>query len=966
MQRTIAEKLELPTPVMDMLDAQDEEDDYSGMGKGSRAEIPHVSEAIYQHIQKLVMNRRFLVIFHNGSSEEIDLNTFGFHLSGYSRNKVLWSFQGRFRLYPRTKVDRALMSTRTTTDVVLSASIEDRWRLPAILSSDAEEVADGSNIIDSFCGLWEEASHHRQAQYCFEYIMKLCRMGSHLVDYELTTHGSNYWKCDGIMQLKQEDVDTDDDDGADRLWLYGDALYHELRLDVDYYQNPYLSSLDPVVQCLPKIAYWSSPTYGSIVIHDDPDFDPFRKDMFNFKQFDNLRVLKLSACMFSFTSPPFLCCHSLRFLWLDNCYDIDLFRKEEGEVKDDEGIHRCFKRLWVLDVRYSSPSFLSGKIMGFLTQLRELYVMRQQIEMGKLQECLHNIRKLRVTKCYADTSHSDRGLMFSGKDKMELLDFSEFHPSNIERFFVESSCRSLETVIVDGSSTLKEISLKGCAKLKSLLLSGLFPQLYSLDLSGTSVKTLDFSAVTAPELDELYLLDSEKLCAILWPPPTEERMKRYLGKLQIDTRQKEATETRSRSPAEFGWYICVRDARFLGSLEPIKNYFGHNDMHVDISTMASPTHSHGDADSSKDVRMKMVGNLQQVKDDAVYGDVAATLKAIMCQCPPAPCVSSQGCYMHIEDQMRSTKLQTASHHMTLPGFIYHDAKTLHVHDSLFITPIPMGPYDSRWSQLEWCRVERCPKLEGVFAFGSSSGIDDFRKLKTMWVSHLLDARYILAYSVRSDNTGAFKNLTLLHIYCCPRLTHAVTLGTKTSLESLKALEIMWCGDVLEIFSFGAYSSNDNDEIGVWSFPSLKRIDLQELPKLHGICLSEWKIHAPMLKAVRIRGCWSLRTLPIVSGNNMVVCDCEKEWWDKLQWDSKAQRSYYKPIHSRYYKKKMLRGSPLRCSLLPTMHVTSIYRCVASYWSSNTSILHPDPYSFSFGFFPMCHVIDTQGAPHFNI
>nr|CAB3491073.1 unnamed protein product [Digitaria exilis] len=194
MQRTIAEKLELPTPVMDMLDAQDEEDDYSGMGKGSRAEIPHVSEAIYQHIQKLVMNRRFLVIFHNGSSEEIDLNTFGFHLSGYSRNKVLWSFQGRFRLYPRTKVDRALMSTRTTTDVVLSASIEDRWRLPAILSSDAEEVADGSNIIDSFCGLWEEASHHRQAQYCFEYIMKLCRMGSHLVDYELTTHGSNYWK----------------------------------------------------------------------------------------------------------------------------------------------------------------------------------------------------------------------------------------------------------------------------------------------------------------------------------------------------------------------------------------------------------------------------------------------------------------------------------------------------------------------------------------------------------------------------------------------------------------------------------------------------------------------------------------------------------------------------------------------------------------------------------------------------
>ncbi|KAF8711125.1 hypothetical protein HU200_029132 [Digitaria exilis] len=763
MQRTIAEKLELPALVMDMLDAEDEEDDYSGMGKGSRAEIPHVSEAIYKHIQKLVMNR------------------------------------------------------------------------------------------------------------------------SHLVDYELTTHGSNYWKCDGIMQLKQEDVGTEDDDGADRLWLYGDALYHELRLDVDYYQNPYLSSLDPVVRGLPKIAYWSSPTCGSILV-PDPRFNPVRRGMF--QQFEKLRVLKLSACSFSFTSPPFVCCHSLRFLWLDHCTHLGLWRTEDEEA--DEDIRKCFKRLWVLDVRYS-PSFLSGKVMDFMTQLRELYVTgsdvtRQGIQMDTLQERLHNIRKLRITKCYAATRHRDRGVMFSGKDKMELLEFSDVHARNIERFSVESSCSSLETVIIGGSDKLKEISLKGCAKLKSLLLSGLFPQLYSLELSGTSVKTLDFSAVTAPELDELYLTDCEKLCAILWPPASEDRRKRYLGKLQIDTTQKEATETGSRSPAEFGWYICVRDARFLGSLEPIKDYFGHNDVHVDISTMASRTHHHGHADSSKDVRMEMVVNLPQVKDDTVYVDVAATLKdtgmqqqadddssddlAILCQGPPAP-----SC-------------------LPLPSLL-------------------VRTYDSRWSQLEWCRVERCPKSEGVFAFGSSRGMDDFRKLKTMWVSHLLDARYILAYSVLSHNTGAFKNLTLLHIYCCPRLTHAVNLGIKTSFESLKALEIMWCGDVLEIFSFEAFSSNDDDGYGVWSFPSLKRINLQELPKLHGICLSEWKIHAPMLKTVRIRGCWSLRTLPIVSGKNMVVCDCEKEWWDKLQWDSKAQRSYYKPIHSRYYKKKMLRASPLR-------------------------------------------------------
>jgi hypothetical protein len=35
-----------------------------------------------------------------------------------------------------------------------------------------------------------------------------------------------------------------------------------------------------------------------------------------------LGVLKISRCAFSFSSPPFLCCHSLRFLCLEHCQDL--------------------------------------------------------------------------------------------------------------------------------------------------------------------------------------------------------------------------------------------------------------------------------------------------------------------------------------------------------------------------------------------------------------------------------------------------------------------------------------------------------------------------------------------------------------------------------------------------------------------------------------------------------------------
>ncbi|GJN28581.1 hypothetical protein PR202_gb16780 [Eleusine coracana subsp. coracana] len=77
MQRIIAEQLKLPTSVMEMFDVQDEDDDYRGVGKGSRFEIPRVAEEINQQIQMLNLNGRSLFIFNNGSSNEIDLSGLG-------------------------------------------------------------------------------------------------------------------------------------------------------------------------------------------------------------------------------------------------------------------------------------------------------------------------------------------------------------------------------------------------------------------------------------------------------------------------------------------------------------------------------------------------------------------------------------------------------------------------------------------------------------------------------------------------------------------------------------------------------------------------------------------------------------------------------------------------------------------------------------------------------------------------
>jgi hypothetical protein len=651
-------------------------------------------------------------------------------------------------------------------------------------------------------------------------------------------------------------------------------------------------------------------------------------------------------------------------------------------------------------------------MMDFMTQLRELNVMGQGFPYmdGGLQGRLYNVRKLRVTKCMYFGS---MGLKLEGKDKMEHLELSG--NDKIGMLYVDSSCSSLETVIIDGSTYLRNISFKGCAKLKNLLLSGLFPLLYSLDITGTAVKILDLRAVEAPKLDELILLGCGKLYAILWPP--EDKRKRYLGKLRMDTTQQECSDTttgtaaiKGGSPVEFDWYISVRDTKILGSLAPVKDYFSLNDAHVVISTTPSAADAAG---GNKGITSRSrQGNLQQHNDSSIYADVTTNFKdtsmhqqasdgddydarAFMCTCPPPPHpppylelpfppssahpisppypepssppssahpipppypepsspptsahpipppypewhIMSHDCYMHIEDEMMRTTLQTASG-ITVPGFICDGTKALHVHDSLSISSISATPLGSRWNKLEWCRVERCPKLECVFnrgelfGEGTSSDADAFNRLRTIWASHLPNARYILAGSGSPFmQIRAFKDLTLLHLYCCPRLAYACPL---TNMPRLETLEIMWCGDLTVVFDTDLFLPPPPPPPPLLSFPYLKHIHLHELPKLHDIC-HIFTMFTPSLETLKIRGCWSLRTLP--NANNAVECDCEKEWWDRLQWDFRVQPGHYKPTHSRYYKKRTLRGSPLRYGdpswFLPTMNATSIY-------NNNIIIIH---------------------------
>ncbi|GJN34514.1 hypothetical protein PR202_gb23181 [Eleusine coracana subsp. coracana] len=816
-QRAIAEQLKLPDEVMEMLDQQDEEDDYHGLEQGSRAEVPQVVREIYQSIQ----NSRFLVIFFNGSNEEIDLTNLGFHL--YSSNKVLWTFQGSLRLMSKKKIDGAM---KTTTGTVFAPSPDKVCQDHAML--------DFANI--------------------------------------------------------------------------------------------------GVVQIIPPI----------------PSENIFR-------HYDELRVLKLSCCSLSL-SLPFLCCRNLRFLWLDQCQDIVL--RNDGAA-EKEKIHQCFERLWVFDVRYTrcERSLLSAPILDLMTQLRELIVVGGQgWDIGQLRGRLPNIRKLRVSKSTIRCSSSSWLLekdLFSRMNKMELLEFSGNRIMSGMTSLPMASNRLLETITMnEGCAGLGHILLRGCSKLKNVLLGGSFIGLNSIDISGTAVKMLDLSAVSALILDELIALDCDKLCAILWPP--EEKRRNFLSKLRIDTTMESSTNATSGSSwssllARYNWYISLNDARLLQSLVPFK----------------SGTKEERIIKSSGQVGLEYLQKQQQlpeISNPSVCVEVAITLKNHMRHisegddddaptitetwpCPHAPNLNPEHCYMYIQDQPVRNRLpkrarsEFISTGITVPDMICDNTSILHVHDSKSITRVP-GPAPpvegARWNALKWCRVERCPSLDCVFTCPSGSNdMIMFTYLATLWSSQLLKVHCIWDVSRPSSvDFYSFQMLKFVHLDLCPRLTHMLPLSSKTHvllplyatvihetcLGSLETLEILWCGNLRAVFPLDTYtegieSCQDQQQQHkgiIVKFPHLKRIHLHELPMLQGICGSG-RIYAPELESIKIRGCWSLMCLPILD-KNKVECDCEKEWWDRLQWDRmdiNHRPSLYKPIHPRYYKKTFLRGSLLR-------------------------------------------------------
>ncbi|XBI98043.1 hypothetical protein VPH35_018313 [Triticum aestivum] len=939
LQKAVAEELELPRSVMAIFDQCEEEDDFNGMDQGSRGVIAEIRVKIFR---KLV-NSRLVVVFHNGSRRYIDLYECGIPVMSGLSNKVLWTWHGRFRHDVSLLLDDGENEKmKSQTDVCLYASIECVDELRDLVHEEALEVAKCAGIIQP-----SDMSHKIIMECLLCTVLVLTRM-------DLKTHAPNYWICDGIVH------------GQDNAsaWVIGNSLQRNMSLDCGIRYNEFATHWLQVSDDL-LVNRWNFTTHKQLLedkagalppqvtsfflFADESPTDRtsiLPVSMFQHSQSSKLRVLHLSHCTFSFASPPFVHCAQLRLLHLDHCTNITEDDRHPGH---NESIS-CFQKLWLLDLRYTDWYWLlSEKMKIVMVELRELNVEGvKHRSISDLCGGRPSLVILRVT--VADpvptkNEGTNNQAQFPNMSSTNSLTTSNFIndvlPPSLESFsFINKAATSAK---------ISSISFRGCSQLKNILLRGNLGSLEELDLSGTAVKTLDLSEMEAPYLQRLTLLGCEKLCAILWPPKDKIKWFPYMLRLYISTirspllcqdNSKEKTnETSSATRSSFifpvaagqrdifssnwMWYIAVRDARLLRSLEPFREVFHLYKIYMEMNSSPTSRVAVDDSEVAKGIR-----SLQQpyhhlyARDVDFQGHLQAGagnegVISWIWLCPPRPTPSCIGRYVQVQDeqemkgrllQQEQSSIEGTTTSATLPhSFMYDRAYMLHVHDSSSITCLPF-PQGSSWCYLDWGRVERCPNLCSVFATPElSDGHSAFRLLSTFWASQLLKACYIWNWSaVAQPGRRSFERLAFLHLDCCPRLIHVLPLSEHMdTLPSLQTLEIVYCGDLKKVFPLDPKRQEKKETI---EFPNLRRIHLYQLSNLQSICGS--RMSAPNLRTVRIRGCWGLRRLPAVSGSttNRPKVDCEKDWWDNLEWEglgAKHDPSLYEPSHSRYYKKAHL-------------------------------------------------------------
>ncbi|KAF8669809.1 hypothetical protein HU200_050981 [Digitaria exilis] len=221
------------------------------------------------------------------------------------------------------------------------------------------------------------------------------------------------------------------------------------------------------------------PLTSSIFLAFNNKHDPVELPNGYFKQYTNLAVLVLSCCAFNFLSPPFLHCHTLRFLGLDHC-------KHKNRVIELEEGGGCattwafLKSVHVIDLYYTEwVEILSEEKIKLMANLMELNIEGVRWPRCTINHQIQkkfNLQRLRIIMstynvvAETETTDIDNSFLLMDNTCLEIFDLSG---SNINIIIGRniaasiSKARRLQVLILDGCDGLGDVMLPNNSSLRS-------------------------------------------------------------------------------------------------------------------------------------------------------------------------------------------------------------------------------------------------------------------------------------------------------------------------------------------------------------------------------------------------------------------------------------------------------------------------------------------------------------------
>uniref|UniRef100_A0A0E0DDJ8 Disease resistance protein At4g27190-like leucine-rich repeats domain-containing protein n=1 Tax=Oryza meridionalis TaxID=40149 RepID=A0A0E0DDJ8_9ORYZ len=438
---------------------------------------------------------------------------------------------------------------------------------------------------------------------------------------------------------------------------------------------------------------------------------------------------------------------------------------------------------------------------------------------------------------------------------------------------------TLKSFLLINAPHIRNLSLQGCRKLERVELRDL-GALEELDLSATAIKELPAEIPNLPQLRQLLLMGVSSLSRFPW-----HKLQRFPDMFCLDCCTAQGNGNHyddqvAHMKKKFV-HVCIEDSRlfynFNYNTKKLVHYGAYfQAFYVQIAPCKANIRRLEDEQDMLADKLTELANKKSPYGD-VYHHYVAEEFSVTFIAPP-----NGQTKRHVE----MSAMNRYPHGLSI---LLEFATSISLTDDIYVSCLTdLSDLD----KLEDCKLRLCHLMKHAFENANYVG-QSLRNVRVSQLKSLIHFYKPLEY----NSDWNFNSLKHLHLEYCPRLESI--MPRESALPSLTTLDILFCYNLMTIFHQPPREKSIN-----YQLPRLQRMRLQELPLLKHLRDDDVNaaISAPAWKELHVRGCWSLRRLPLLSrehSSRAVEVSGERAWWEKLIWDDDSST-----MHSAGYKSKL--------------------------------------------------------------